>query len=93
MLRLFCSIFLLGYCLTAHAMYGLQPKQVANNTWVLEGSTDNFSNENGGNIVNIAFIVAGVIAAMGCIGAFFIRGSRPIPQPTTQGAEKSPEAS
>jgi len=43
--------------------------------------------------VNIAFIVAGVIAAMGCIGAFFIRGSRPIPQPTTQGAEKSPEAS
>lgn len=43
--------------------------------------------------VNTAFIVAGVIAAMGCIGAFFIRGSRPIPQPTTQGAEKSPEAS
>lgn len=60
MLRLFCSIFLLGYCLTAHAMYGLQPKQVANNTWVLEGSTDNFSNENGGNIVNIAFIVTDV---------------------------------
>ncbi|MBA1202625.1 quinoprotein relay system zinc metallohydrolase 1 [Pseudomonas capeferrum] len=43
--------------------YRLQPRQVAENTWVLVGSTDNFSRDNGGNIVNTAFIVseAGVV--------------------------------
>lgn len=57
MLRLVCGAILLGYCLMAQAAYDLQPKLVADNTWVLEGSTGNFSKENGGNIVNIAFIV------------------------------------
>lgn len=57
MLRFFCSIFFLGCCLTAQAAYDLKPKQIAEHTWLLEGSTDNFSKENGGNIVNIAFIV------------------------------------
>lgn len=56
MLRLFYSAFLLAFALDAQA-YNLQPRQVAKNTWVLEGSSDNFSRENGGNIVNIAFIV------------------------------------
>ena len=37
--------------------YGLQPKQIAPDTWVLEGSTDDFSYANGGNIVNTAFVV------------------------------------
>lgn len=57
MLRLVCGAILLGCCLVAQAAYDLQPKLIANNTWVLEGRTENFSNENGGNIVNIAFIV------------------------------------
>ncbi len=37
--------------------YGLQPKQIAPDTWMLEGSTDDFSYANGGNIVNTAFVV------------------------------------
>jgi len=43
--------------------YALKPRQIAENTWLLEGSTDNFSKANGGNIVNVAFIVteAGVV--------------------------------
>lgn len=57
MLRLVCGAILLGCCLMAQAAYDLQPKRIADNTWVLEGSTGNFSKENGGNIVNIAFIV------------------------------------
>ncbi len=58
-LRLPC--FLLSLCLSlslsVQAAYNLQPRQIADNTWLLEGSTDNFSHENGGNIANIAFIV------------------------------------
>ncbi len=37
--------------------YRLQPRQIAADTWLLEGSTDNFAESNGGNIVNTAFIV------------------------------------
>ncbi len=49
----------LGCALTAHAEldYGLQPRQIAADTWLLEGRTDNFAVDNGGNIVNTAFIV------------------------------------
>jgi len=49
----------------AHAEldYDLQPRQIAPDTWLLEGRTDNFAADNGGNIVNTAFIVtnAGVV--------------------------------
>ena len=47
----------------ALASYVLAPKEIAENTYVVEGSTDNFSKDNGGNIVNVAFIVtdAGVV--------------------------------
>ncbi|MBU2321696.1 MAG: quinoprotein relay system zinc metallohydrolase 1 [Gammaproteobacteria bacterium] len=41
----------------AELSYALQPKQIADDVWLLEGSTDNFSPANGGNIVNTAFIV------------------------------------
>jgi hypothetical protein len=43
--------------------YALKPRQIAEDTWLLEGSTDNFAKANGGNIVNTAFIVtdAGVV--------------------------------
>lgn len=36
--------------------YHLQPREIADGVWLLEGSTDNFAVENGGNIVNIGFI-------------------------------------
>ena len=43
--------------------YALKPRLIAEDTWLLEGSTDNFAKSNGGNIVNTAFIVtdAGVV--------------------------------
>lgn len=60
--------FLLVFCgwmvsTAALANYVLTPKEIAENTYLLEGSTDNFSKDNGGNIVNVAFIVtdAGVV--------------------------------
>jgi quinoprotein relay system zinc metallohydrolase 1 len=37
--------------------YALQPRQIAEDVWLLEGSTDNFAQDNGGNIVNSGFIV------------------------------------
>jgi quinoprotein relay system zinc metallohydrolase 1 len=37
--------------------YSLKPRRIAQDTWLLEGSTDNFAKANGGNIVNTAFIV------------------------------------
>lgn len=58
-------LFCLGLCLPALADmdYALKPRQIAEGTWLLEGSTENFAKANGGNIVNVAFIVtdAGVV--------------------------------
>lgn len=36
--------------------YHLQPRQIAGGVWLVEGSTDNFAPDNGGNIVNVGFI-------------------------------------
>lgn len=43
--------------------YGLRPRPVAPDTYVVEGRTEHFSRDNGGNIVNTGFIVtdAGVV--------------------------------
>ena len=43
--------------------YGLEPRRIADDTWVLIGRTEDFTRGNGGNIVNTAFIVtsAGVV--------------------------------
>ncbi len=48
---------------TADLDYHLKPRQIAEHTWLLEGSTANFAKDNGGNIVNTGFIVteAGVV--------------------------------
>lgn len=60
-------ILLLCLALSLPAMadmdYALKPRQIAEGTWLLEGSTENFAKANGGNIVNVAFIVteAGVV--------------------------------
>ena len=37
--------------------YALQPRQIAEGVWLVEGSTENFAQSNGGNIVNSGFIV------------------------------------
>ncbi|WP_312290439.1 quinoprotein relay system zinc metallohydrolase 1 [Stutzerimonas nitrititolerans] len=58
-MRLF--ILTLALCLAlpvqAELQYRLQPRQIAEDVWLLEGSTDNFDPRNGGNIVNTGFIV------------------------------------
>ncbi|MDZ4328294.1 MAG: MBL fold metallo-hydrolase, partial [Pseudomonas sp.] len=54
MLLLFMSLSLPAL---ADLDYSLKPRQIAADTWLLEGSTDNFAKDNGGNIVNTAFIV------------------------------------
>lgn len=60
-------ILILALCLVlpaqAELTYRLQPRQIAEGVWLLEGSTDNFDQRNGGNIVNTGFIVtsAGVV--------------------------------
>ncbi|WP_207888209.1 quinoprotein relay system zinc metallohydrolase 1 [Pseudomonas sp. 30_B] len=57
----FLLIALACLCLPALAdlQYHLQPRQIAAGTWLVEGSTDNFAKDNGGAIVNIAFIDTG----------------------------------
>lgn len=42
---------------SAQMEYALQPRQIAQGTYLLEGSTENFAKSNGGNIVNTGFIV------------------------------------
>ena len=37
--------------------YGLKPRQIAPDTWVIEGAVDDFSRANGCNIINTGFIV------------------------------------
>lgn len=64
-MRLWFSLLLLAFAAHASAAqdYHLQPRQIAPETWLLEGSRDNFEKTNGGNIVNTGFIVtdAGVV--------------------------------
>lgn len=57
----FLLIALACLCLPALAdlQYHLQPRQIAEGTWVVEGSTDNFAKDIGGAIVNVAFIDTG----------------------------------
>lgn len=63
LLSLLVAIFFSLPLAAAELTYDLQPRQIAADTWLLEGSTDNFAASNGGNIVNVAFIVteAGVV--------------------------------
>ncbi|WP_051559899.1 quinoprotein relay system zinc metallohydrolase 1 [Marinobacterium jannaschii] len=53
------SAVLGGVKVTAAAplQYNLQPQEIARDTWLLQGKTEDFSRKNGGNIVNTAFIV------------------------------------
>ena len=49
--------------MTADFDYHLQPREVADGVYMIEGRREDFSTENGGNIVNTGFIVgsSGVI--------------------------------
>ncbi|MCQ4347611.1 quinoprotein relay system zinc metallohydrolase 1 [Pseudomonas stutzeri] len=60
---LFVAIFLGLPPASAELAYRLEPRQIAENSWLVEGSTENFAASNGGDIVNVAFIVtdAGVV--------------------------------
>lgn len=61
-MRSLTLLMLLAVSLTTQAAkleYNLDAKEVAPDTWFVEGKTEDFSFENGGNIVNTAFIVTG----------------------------------
>ena len=58
--RLLSLLLLAGAALVAHAAdfdYGLRPQQVAGDSWVLIGRTEDITRQNGGNIVNTSFVV------------------------------------
>jgi len=58
MRALLCLLSLVSLPSLADLDYRLEPRQIAEGTWVLEGRTQNFSRDNGGNIVNTGFIVS-----------------------------------
>lgn len=64
-MRLFILALMTCLALSAQAelRYQLQPREIAEGVWLLEGSTANFDKQNGANVVNTAFIVtpAGVV--------------------------------
>lgn len=83
-------ILLLLLCLGLPAWadldYRLKPRQIAEGTWLLEGSTDNFAKDNGGNIVNTAFIVTDNgwwLSTAGRRNATAKHCARPLPPPPT----------
>lgn len=44
---------------SAEGSYRLTPVELTENVWIVEGKRENFSNLNGGNILNTAFVVTG----------------------------------
>ena len=57
-IRAFITVVLLVWVGQASALeYQLQPKQIAPNTYLLQGKMQDFSRDNGGNIMNTAFVV------------------------------------
>jgi quinoprotein relay system zinc metallohydrolase 1 len=55
-MRWILFLLALGSGLAQALDYQLQPRQIAEGVWLVEGSTDNFAPDNGGNIVNVGFI-------------------------------------
>lgn len=56
------AVFLLVLCSSVYSaplQYNLTAREIAKDTWVVEGKTEDFSPANGGNIVNTAFVVTG----------------------------------
>lgn len=52
-----CLLVCVSALAHAELEYRLQPRQIAVDTYLLEGTTENFDKRNGGNIVNTGFIV------------------------------------
>jgi uncharacterized sulfatase len=61
MARMLAALVALALSFAAHAAapfdYRLKPEKIAEDTWVLIGSTEDITRGNGGNIVNTAFVV------------------------------------
>lgn len=54
-----CGMLLAAAPTLAQQSYGLNPREIAEGSFLLEGATEDFSRDNGGNIVNAGFIVTG----------------------------------
>jgi len=59
LLLLMAAATLVGAAGAADFDYALQPRRIADDTWVLLGRNEDFSIANGANIVNTAFVVTG----------------------------------
>lgn len=60
---LLAAVSLMADARSTELSYELKPVEIAPDVWVVEGSTENFSRSNGGNILNTAFVItsAGVV--------------------------------
>ncbi len=56
--------------------YGLQARQIAPRTWAIEGANDDFSRQNGCNIINTAFIATGEGVVVINTGPSFLYGQQ-----------------
>lgn len=59
LLRIFAAGVTCACCGSVHAnklAYNLAAREIASGTWVVEGSNDHFTLQNGGNILNVAFV-------------------------------------
>ena len=57
-LGVICCLFWVSTAATASSLsYELTPRLIAKDTWLLQGKLEDFSRDNGANIVNTAFIV------------------------------------
>lgn len=74
--RLVAGVLICLCSLELQAQYTLSAQKIAANTWVVEGSTDNFSPQNGGNIVNVGFIETPVGVVVIDTGPSFYMGKR-----------------
>lgn len=72
--RLVAGVLICLCSLELQAQYTLSAQKIAANTWVVEGSTDNFSPQNGGNIVNVGFIETPVGVVVIDTGPSFLYG-------------------
>lgn len=53
----FSACLISGAAISAPLSYDLKAQKIAENTWVFQGGLEDFSNKNGGNIVNTGFVV------------------------------------
>ncbi|SEO74064.1 quinoprotein relay system zinc metallohydrolase 1 [Aquisalimonas asiatica] len=59
MSRPWMPLFALVCCIGSANAYDLQPREVADGVWVIEGAREHFTRENQGDIVNTGFLTTG----------------------------------